>query len=175
MTAAGVLLQAAFSIGPAYWFNGRNTSERTTDPTHLLAIVLLLITGIVHLYIYIASGETIMLFAGLGFLAGVGLFVVGFAQRYLYLIGIVYTLAQLVLWVQAGMPHLGSYGLADKVVPCAGLAVVVVALFTLLGILPAGAGTGLRELRAVVGACAMSRTCSEAMSAPSLTLPPTQT
>lgn len=119
VTAAGVLLLAAFPVGPAYWFSGRNTSERTKDPVHLLTIVLLLITGIVHLYIYVAHGETIMLLAGLGFLGGVGLFAVGFAQRYLYPIGIVYTLAQLVLWFQAGMPHLDSYGLADKVVQVA--------------------------------------------------------
>jgi hypothetical protein len=63
----------------------------------------------------VEHGETVMLLAALGFLGGIGLYFTGISRRLLYATGIGYTVVQLVLWYTAGMPHLNSFGLLDKV------------------------------------------------------------
>ena len=82
---------------------------------HWAAIALAAITGINHIYLYLAEGFLPFLLAGLGFFGAIALLVVGFYRRWLYLLGIPYTAAQIVLWYLQGMPNF-EFGLFDKAV-----------------------------------------------------------
>lgn len=83
--------------------------------THWAAVVLAAITGAIHVYLGIEEGAVVLLLAGLGFFGGLVLFSVGFHRRILYIVGIPYTLAQIALWLLAGMPDF-LLGVLDKAV-----------------------------------------------------------
>lgn len=101
----------------------------TTDGltrTHALAMTLAGVTGLVHLYLYVAQGFLPFLLAGLGFFGAVGLLLVLPAyRRWVYLAGIPFTLVQMGGWVAAGMPDF-TLGVADKVVQLALIGLLVV-------------------------------------------------
>ncbi len=114
----GLFLLGAVTTAPTYRYV-QSAKNIALGPLHLAGALLALFTAAVHLYLFFEHGTVIMLLAGLGFVGGVVLLFAGVARRYLYVAGIAYTLAQLALWVDAGMPHLGSFGLLDKVVQVA--------------------------------------------------------
>lgn len=130
----GLFLVGAIMTAPAYRYV-QSSESPTLAPIHFAGALLALFTAAVHLYLHFEHGTLVMLLAGLGFVGGVVLLFAGVARRYLYAAGIVYTLAQIVLWINAGMPHLGSFGLLDKIAQ--------VSLIVVLGYLYVRAGSGV--------------------------------
>lgn len=65
---------------------------------HWAAIGLAVLTGLVHLYLFWTQDFVPFLLAGLGFFGAIGLILVGFHRRLIYLAGIPYTLAQMGGW-----------------------------------------------------------------------------
>ena len=78
-----------------------------------LGAVLAVVTGVVHLYLYVATGIVLFLFAGLGFFGAVGLLLTTFSRRLLFALGIPFTGIQIVLWVTSGMRSF-ALGVFDK-------------------------------------------------------------
>jgi hypothetical protein len=112
---AGLFALAALPTVPAYWFGKQQKRFSGIGGLELTAIGLILISAAVHLYLFLQHSEVQMLLAGVGFLGAIVLFFVGVSHRLLYLVGIPYIAAQIVLWWMAGMPHLQTYGLLDKI------------------------------------------------------------
>jgi hypothetical protein len=96
---------------------------------HWLGIALAIATGVIHLYLGVAfapSGLGIsFLAAGVVFLAGAGGVLVDYQRSRLYLLGIPFTLGQIVIWYAINAPDFGTLGIADKVVQVAFVAVLV--------------------------------------------------
>lgn len=82
---------------------------------HGVAVVLTIVTGIIHFYKGLGYSGWPLLLAGLGFFGGVALFVAGFHRRLLYAVGTVYTVAQVVLWINMGLPYI-RLGVLDKLI-----------------------------------------------------------
>lgn len=81
---------------------------------HWLAIVLSIVSGANHLYAGFAEGRIPVFLAGVGFLAAVGLFLLGYRRRLLYPVGIVYTSVQLPLWYVGNAGGYTRLGYFDK-------------------------------------------------------------
>lgn len=79
-------------------------------PIHWLVVGLLVITGVIHLYAGFVEGRIPVT------LAGVGLFLLDYRRRVLYVVGIVYTGIQIPLWYVAKVGEFTLLGYADKVV-----------------------------------------------------------
>lgn len=93
------------------------TSSLTT--VHWGTLSLAAITGVIHLYLYVTDSWLPFLFAGAGFFGAIGLFfLLKDYRRYLYLVGIPFTMAQIGGYL---MFPLGPIELAviDKVVQVA--------------------------------------------------------
>lgn len=88
-----------------------------TDPGigQTLAVMLVAITGLIHVYIGVTFSGLELTLAGGGFFAGLGLFLLNIKRRWLYGLAIPYTLAQMVLWLEQGLPFV-RFGLVDKFV-----------------------------------------------------------
>ncbi|WP_211609266.1 DUF7475 family protein [Halogranum amylolyticum] len=112
----GLFLAGTVATAPTYRYLSSNRNGFEATSIHLLVALLALFTAAVHLYLFLEHGEVVMLLAGAGFVGGIVLFFAGFNRRYLYAGGALFTLIQIPLWVLEGMPHLGSFGLLDKVV-----------------------------------------------------------
>lgn len=64
--------------------------------THWSAIVLAVITGAIHLYLYVTEDWLPFLLAGVAFFGAIALFVrLKSYRRYLYVVGIAFTLSQI--------------------------------------------------------------------------------
>lgn len=92
--------------------------------THWLALALVLLTGLVHLYAGLVEGQIPVAIAGVGFLAAAVLFLADFRRPLLYPAGIVYTAVQFPLWYVAKAGEYTTLGYADKLLQ----AVLVVVL-----------------------------------------------
>lgn len=72
------------------------TPTTSLTPIHWSALALAAVTGTIHLYLYATEGWLPFLLAGAGFFGAIGLFfLLKDYRRYLYLVGIPYTLAQI--------------------------------------------------------------------------------
>lgn len=87
----------------------------TLSLPQLFAIVLATITGLIHLYFGLGFEGAKVALAGVGFLAGSVLFLAGIKRRWLYGLAIPYTILQLLLWLEMGLPFI-RFGLVDKFV-----------------------------------------------------------
>lgn len=116
MMIGGLFLLGTVATAPLYQYTNRRRQNFTVSSMHLGVALLALFTAAVHFYLFLDHGELIMALAGLGFLGGIGLFFIGVNRLYLYSVGILYTAVQILLWISDGMPHVGSFGLIDKVV-----------------------------------------------------------
>lgn len=85
-------------------------------PVHWLAMGLVLLTGIFHVYAGIVEGRLPVTLAGVGFFAALGLFLLNFRRQWLYLGGIVYTGVQIPLWYVAKAGEFTTIGYIDKVI-----------------------------------------------------------
>lgn len=79
-----------------------------------IAIVLVLTTGIVHVYAGFVEGRIPVLLAGLGFFGGLVAFILNYRRGLLYLVGIVYTAVQFPLWYVAKAGEYTTLGYVDK-------------------------------------------------------------
>lgn len=87
----------------------------TLTLAHTFAIVLAVITGLIHIYMGLGFEGPKLILAGVGFLAGSGLFLADVKRRWLYGLAIPYTIIQMLLWVEMGLPFV-RFGLVDKFV-----------------------------------------------------------
>jgi hypothetical protein len=102
------------------------TDSLTT--THWLAILLVLITGVIHVYAGLIEGRIPVSLAGIGFLTAAVLFLLGYRRYHLYLVGIVYTAVQLPLWYVVNVGEFTMLGYVDKALQAA-LIVVLAHLY----------------------------------------------
>ena len=97
---------------------------------HWVAIVLAAVTGLVHVYLYTTQGFLLFLLAGLGFFGAIGLLLIlPSLRKWLYGVGVPYTLAQIVGWYTMEQPaslgDISTLALADKTVQIALIAVLL--------------------------------------------------
>jgi hypothetical protein len=82
--------------------NSRFETESLT-PLHWFAVVLALITGVVHLVLGImffpGAQPVAFLLAGLGFFGAIVLFLLDYRRRVLYLVGVPFVALQIVLYL----------------------------------------------------------------------------
>lgn len=108
---------------------------------HWLGIVAAVVTAGVHLFLGVRmfpSGMGIsFILAGLGFIGAVGLVLVDYRRKTLYIIGIPFTLIQGVLWyvvnftgsgAKAFPAGIGTLGAIDKIAQAALIAILVILL-----------------------------------------------
>ena len=67
-------------------------------PIHWLAVALVVITGVIHVYAGIVEGRIPVALAGVGYAGALVLFFLNYRRRLLYAIGIPYTAIQIPLW-----------------------------------------------------------------------------
>lgn len=108
--------------------------DQSLSSLDYVAVVLAATTGVIHLYEGVEDwGEGVIgilfVLAGLGFFGAIGLLLLGFRKRPLYLAGIVYTGIQFVAYFVLRWPDVSeAIGLFDKAVQFA-LIVVLAALY----------------------------------------------
>ena len=76
-----------------------------------LAVSLVVITGVLHVYAGVIEGRIPVALAGFGYAGALVLFFVGYRRRLLYLIGVPYTAVQIPIWLVAK----SEYGVVDYV------------------------------------------------------------
>lgn len=81
---------------------------------HRLAVLLVLLTGGIHVYAGLVEGRIPVLLAGIGFLGAIVLFLLAYYRSHLYLAGIVYTAVQFPLWYVAKASEYTMLGYVDK-------------------------------------------------------------
>ena len=96
-------------------------------PVHWLAAALAVITGSIHVYLYLNQGFLPFLFAGVVFFAAVVGVLLNVYRRALYALGVPFTAGQIAFWVLLGTPDF-AIGVVDKAVQVA-LIVALVYLF----------------------------------------------
>lgn len=99
------------------------TDSLTT--AHWLAILLVLITGVIHVYAGFVEGRIPVSLAGVGFLGAAVLFLLDYRRPLLYLVGILYTAVQFPLWYVAKVGEFTTLGYVDKILQ--GTLIVVLA------------------------------------------------
>lgn len=83
---------------------------------HWVAVLLVLTTGVVHVYAGAVEGRLPVSLAGVGFVVAAALFLVDYRRPLLYAAGIVYTAVQLPLWYVAKAGEYSAIGLVDKTI-----------------------------------------------------------
>lgn len=81
-----------------------------------LAVALVAVTGVLHIYAGIVEGRLPVGLAGVGFLAAIGLYLVDYRRPLLYLVGIVYTAIQIPFWYVVKGGEFTTVGYLDKAV-----------------------------------------------------------
>jgi len=103
---------------------------------HWIGVFLALVTGVVHFVLgatfFPRPGGIMFLLAGGGFFGAIGLLLVDYRRRLLYLIGIPYTGIQIVAWYAlnrpVGLSDIGPVVATDKLAQLA-LIVVLITLY----------------------------------------------
>lgn len=99
---------------------------------HLIGILLAGVSGVLHLYLgalFVPSPMGIsFVVAGIGFLAGCAAVVANYRRPLVYLLGIPFTLGQVVAWYVVNAPDFSTLGYVDKAAQI-GLVAVLVALY----------------------------------------------
>ncbi|MFD1600333.1 hypothetical protein [Halobellus rarus] len=93
-----------------------------------LAVALVVITGVIHVYAGIVEGRIPVAFAGVGYAGALVLFFFDYRRRLLYLIGIPYTAVQFPLWIVAK----SEYGMIDYVDKAVQVALILVLIYLYL-------------------------------------------
>lgn len=92
-----------------------------------VALGLVLVTGVLHIYSGIVEGRIPVLLAGVGFLGAIVLYLANYRRRVLYLVGIVYTAVQIPIWYIVKAGEYTTIGYVDK-----GVQVVLIVLLAYL-------------------------------------------
>ena len=83
---------------------------------HWLAIVLAFLTGVIHVFVGVVGGRLPLTLAGLGFFGAIVLFLADVRRQLLYVVGIVYTGIQVVLWLVVQAGEYTTIGYVDKAI-----------------------------------------------------------
>lgn len=101
----------------------------TMTPLHWLGVLLALITGVLHFGLTALLGLSPLgisfLVAGVGFLGGAAAVIADYRRKQVYILGIPFTLGQIVFWLVANWPNFSPPGYVDKIVQVAFVAVLV--------------------------------------------------
>ncbi|RLM53552.1 hypothetical protein DVK02_13430 [Halobellus sp. Atlit-31R] len=111
--------------------NTQNTSaSRIGSLTQLqwLAIALVVVTGVLHVYAGVVEGRIPVALAGVGYAGALVLFFLDYRRRLLYLIGIPYTAVQFPLWIVAK----SEYGMIDYVDKAVQVVLILVLIYLYL-------------------------------------------
>jgi len=107
-----------------------NSTGRIGSLTQLqwLAVALVVITGVLHVYAGIVEGRIPVALAGVGYAGALVLFFFDYRRRLLYLLGIPYTAVQFPLWIVAK----SEYGVIDYVDKAVQVALILVLIYLYL-------------------------------------------
>ena len=109
-----------------------NIEAGPLSPLHLVGIVLAAVSGVLHLYLAVLFGLTPVglsfVVAGVGFLGGCAAVIANYRRPLVYLLGIPFTLGQVVAWYVVNAPDFSTLGYVDKAAQV-GLIAVLVALY----------------------------------------------
>ena len=111
--------------------NSQNSSSsRIGALTRLqwLAVVLIVVTGVLHVYAGVVEGRIPVALAGVGYAGALVLFFLDYRRRLLYLLGIPYTAVQSPLWIVAK----SEYGMVDYVDKAVQAVLILVLLYLYL-------------------------------------------
>jgi hypothetical protein len=111
--------------------NKQNNSTGQRDSlTQLqwLAVVLAVITGVLHVYAGVVEGRVPVALAGVGYAGALVLFFLDYRRRLLYLVGIPYTAIQIPLWLVVK----SEYGVVDYVDKAVQVVLILVLLYLYL-------------------------------------------
>ena len=92
-----------------------------------LAVALVVVTGVLHVYAGIVEGRAPVALAGVGYAGALVAFFLDYRRRLLYLIGVPYTAVQFPLWIVAKSEYT-MVGYVDKTVQVV-LILVLIALY----------------------------------------------
>jgi hypothetical protein len=96
-----------------------NIASVETDSISTLgwvALGLVFLTGIFHLYSGVVESRIPVLLAGIGFFGAIVLYLIDYRRRLLYLVGIVYTAVQIPIWYVVKAGEYTTVGFVDKAV-----------------------------------------------------------
>jgi hypothetical protein len=109
---------------------GLSLSLGSLGSLHWAGIALSAVTGVLHLVLGASFGLTglgvAFVIAGLGYLLGIAAVLVDYRRRLFYLLGIPFTLGQIVMWYVVNAPDFSPVGIGDKVVQVLLIVVLVV-------------------------------------------------
>ena len=100
-----------------------------------LAVALVVVTGVLHVYAGIIEGRIPVALAGVGYAGALVIFLLDYRRRLLYLIGIPYTAVQFPLWIVAK----SDYGMIDYVDKAVQVVLILVLIYLYLNT-PSGSG-----------------------------------
>ena len=90
-----------------------------------LAVALIVVTGVLHVYAGVVEGRIPVALAGVGYAGALVLFLFDYRRRLLYALGIPYTAVQFPLWIVAK----SEYGMVDYVDKAVQAVLIVVLLY----------------------------------------------
>ncbi|MEF8840385.1 MAG: hypothetical protein V5A62_01995 [Haloarculaceae archaeon] len=108
---------------------GLELATESMTSLHWLGVLLAVVTGVLHLVLGASFGLTgfgiSFVVAGIGFLGGAAAVLVDYRRRLVYLLGLPFTLGQIVAWYLLNAPEFSTPGIADKIVQVAFVLVLV--------------------------------------------------
>ena len=107
-----------------------NEAGRIGSLTRLqwIAIALVAITGVLHVYAGVVEGRAPVALAGVGYAGALVLFFLDYRRRLLYLIGIPYTAVQIPIWLVVK----SEYGVVDYVDKAVQVVLILVLVYLYL-------------------------------------------
>ena len=81
-----------------------------------LAVALVFVTGVLHLYAGVVEGRPPVTLAGVGFLGAIALYLANYRRRLLALVGIFFTGVQIPIWYAVKAGEYTTVGYVDKAV-----------------------------------------------------------
>jgi hypothetical protein len=116
----------------------KRTAGRIDSFTQLqwLAVALVVVTGVLHVYAGVVEGRIPVALAGVGYAGALVLFFLDYRPRLLYLVGVPYTAVQIPIWLVAK----AEYGVVDYVDKAVQVLLIVVLLYLYLN--PPAESTG---------------------------------
>lgn len=114
--------------------SGFTLATDSMTPLHWAGVGLAVITGILHLGLGASFGLNgfgiSFILAGVAFMIGAAAVLVDYRRRLFYVLGIPFTLGQVVAWYVVNAPSFSPLGLFDKVVQVAFVVVLVLLVRT---------------------------------------------
>ena len=107
-----------------------NSAGRRGSLTQLrwLAVALVVVTGVLHVYAGVVEGRMPVTLAGVGYAGALVLFFLDYRRRLLYLVGIPYTAVQIPIWLVVK----SEYGVVDYVDKAVQVVLILVLIYLYL-------------------------------------------